>query len=443
MMRITVLLLISVACLLTGVSRAPAAEPPEIFDKRPYADARKAATESKKWFIVKGTADWCPPCKQMDRTTWVDPKVVKWAKEHAIIVAVDVDAQPELAQDLGIEAMPTMIAFKEGSKEFDRIVGYRDAADFLAWLEGIDRGEKSIEAAKRRVAGNEGEEKVDVSARLDLARELSRTRQYTEAADEYAWLWKNMLQHEPSMYGVRLSFMSSDMRSLAKRSVEARAKFAALRDELSPKVREEKVAPEELVDWLSLNKVIDDSKATLEWFDRVKGEPRWKALLSRASRDIEDMLIDAGRWADLPALHPDPIADLKAAHQFFRLMPETPAPKGMDEETAQMLADTRYRIFRDQAARLYAGLLAADKPNDAAALAEKARELDDSAGMLKRLVATALKAGQARSQHGDWLRLAQDKLGGKKDVSYDEPTIAELQESLAAALKAGDTSTRK
>jgi thioredoxin 1 len=117
-------------------------DPPPVFDKRPYAGAKKAAEDANKWFIVKATAVWCAPCKMMDRTTWRDEKVVKWFEANGIVVALDVDAQQKLAEDLAIQAMPTMIAFKEG-KEFDRIVGYKSAADFLGWLDGIARGEKS------------------------------------------------------------------------------------------------------------------------------------------------------------------------------------------------------------------------------------------------------------------------------------------------------------
>ena len=97
---------------------------PPVFDKRPYAEAGKTAEAQNKWFIVKATAVWCLPCKQMDRTTWRDEKVVKWLGKNAIAVAVDVGEEKKIAAELSIEAMPTMIAFRDG-KEFDRVVGYK------------------------------------------------------------------------------------------------------------------------------------------------------------------------------------------------------------------------------------------------------------------------------------------------------------------------------
>ncbi len=132
------------AGLLYACSARAGGDPPPVFDKRPYAEAKKAAEDEKKWFIVKGTAVWCGPCKDMDKTTWRDDKVVKWLEKNAIVVALDVDKEKKLAEGLGIEAMPTMIAFKDDGKEFARVVGYKSPEAMLAWLDGVAKGERSI-----------------------------------------------------------------------------------------------------------------------------------------------------------------------------------------------------------------------------------------------------------------------------------------------------------
>lgn len=202
-----------------------------IFDSRSYADAKAAAEAEKKWFIVKATAVWCGPCKMMDKTTWRDEKVVAWCKERAIVVALDVDQETSLAKELRIEAMPTMIAFKEGKSEFDRIVGMKGADDFLGWLEGIEKGETSIEAISRNAGSRTPEDGVvDVQARMELAKALVLKGEYAKATDEYAWLWEHMLEHEPAMVGVRGSFMVSDMQRLASKDAGARKRFVELRE---------------------------------------------------------------------------------------------------------------------------------------------------------------------------------------------------------------------
>ncbi len=133
-----VLALVLALCLLLPACDSSGGDHPPIFDQRPYAEAKAAAEADGKLLIVKGTATWCGPCQQMDKTTWRDEQVVAWLKEHAIVVAVDVDAEQATAQELAIQAMPTMIAFKDG-KEIGRIVGMLGPTQFLPWLDSLLR----------------------------------------------------------------------------------------------------------------------------------------------------------------------------------------------------------------------------------------------------------------------------------------------------------------
>ena len=410
--------------LLTVAARA-ADDPPPVFDKRDYAVARKAAEKDGKWFLAKATAVWCGPCKQMNKTTFRDEKVVKWLKEHAIIVEFDVDKDKKLAKDLKIAAMPTLIAFKNGKTEFDRVVGYRAPADFLAWLEGIDRGETSIVAIKQRAGTrNPADGKVDIRARLDLARSLDRAGKLDEAADEYVWLWRNMLKHDQGYYGVRLSFMAGDMERLAARSAVAKKKFTELRDEVTPAIQGAKVDRDDLVDWVTLNKIVGDTDATLAWFEKVKDEPRRRPLLKYVDDDLEELLISKGRWADVGRVYPDPIEALKRQYEFSKTLSADNLPSGISAEQRKYLEDMPKQKLRDKAGILYAGTLAAGREDVAQKLAARARELDESPAMIAALVSTAFKADQPRKQHLEWIEAAD-----KQDES-----LAGLREKVQAAL---------
>ncbi|KAF8555116.1 thioredoxin [Imleria badia] len=74
---------------------------------------------SGKVIFIDFWATWCGPCKT------ISPVFEKLAKENAIEGAefykVDVDDQPEIAQEVGIRAMPTFIAFKDGNKVGDLV----------------------------------------------------------------------------------------------------------------------------------------------------------------------------------------------------------------------------------------------------------------------------------------------------------------------------------
>lgn len=438
------LLLIFVTALitssaLTSVADAGQSKPPAVFNTQPYAEAKKAAEDGKKWFIVKATATWCGPCKQMDKTTWVDDKVIKWINTNAIAVALDVDAQPAIAKSLSVEAMPTMIAFKDG-EEFDRVVGYKSGADLLAWLEGVARGEKSIEAVQQR-AKPAADGKIDTQARMEVAKSLTQSGKFEKATEEFVWLWQHMLEHNPAMVGVRLSFMANDMKALAEKSPLAKAKFTELRDQTGELLKKPKVSGGDLSDWLVLNTIIEDQKATLAWFDGVKGQAKWTPMLTRHAYQLAPLLIEHGRWVDIAALYPDPIAHIEQQFEFEKAMPKHELPEGIDERTRKIIEDMPMKSFRDAAANLYASLLAAPREKEASAFADRARVLDKSSAMTQALISTALKAGQPRVAQLQWLS-SPEQPTSKQDTA-DAAAINSLRSRLESALKASEKAMPK
>jgi thiol-disulfide isomerase/thioredoxin len=98
-----------------------------------YAALASQAAEEHKLLVVDVMATWCGPCKKMEKDSWSHPDVEAWMKENAVFAQVDVDEQREMSEALKIEAMPTVIVFKDG-QELRRNVGYLNAEQLLAWL---------------------------------------------------------------------------------------------------------------------------------------------------------------------------------------------------------------------------------------------------------------------------------------------------------------------
>ncbi|OAL03829.1 thioredoxin-domain-containing protein [Phaeosphaeriaceae sp. SRC1lsM3a] len=73
----------------------------------------KKALEAKDTFIVLDCfATWCGPCKM------IAPTIVKFSEKYpeARFYKLDIDEVPDVAQELGIRAMPTFVFFKNGEK---------------------------------------------------------------------------------------------------------------------------------------------------------------------------------------------------------------------------------------------------------------------------------------------------------------------------------------
>lgn len=103
----------------------------DLFIEGDFAAAREKARESGKLVMIDFAAEWCGPCKMLDRTTWKDEGVISAVTEKAIAVRVDVDENRELAAQFRIRSIPTIIFIDGEGKEVTRVIGYRDAEGFL------------------------------------------------------------------------------------------------------------------------------------------------------------------------------------------------------------------------------------------------------------------------------------------------------------------------
>ncbi|KAL1967967.1 hypothetical protein VTN77DRAFT_2384 [Rasamsonia byssochlamydoides] len=83
----------------------------------------QSTIESDRLVVLDAFATWCGPCKA------IAPKVEQFSETYtdATFVKVDVDAVPDVAQELGIRAMPTFLLFK-GGKKVAEVVGANPAA---------------------------------------------------------------------------------------------------------------------------------------------------------------------------------------------------------------------------------------------------------------------------------------------------------------------------
>lgn len=85
---------------------------------------------SDKPVLLDFYADWCGPCRM------VSPIVDEIAEENQqfTVGKINVDDEPELAQEFGVVSIPTLVVIKDG-KVVNQVSGARPKPQILAMLE--------------------------------------------------------------------------------------------------------------------------------------------------------------------------------------------------------------------------------------------------------------------------------------------------------------------
>lgn len=349
----------------------------DVFSDISYEQAKQQAQKDGKLFLVDFTAKWCPPCKQMEASTWTDSNVQNWLKENAIAVQIDVDHDEKVKSALEVEAMPTLVLFtpKNTTTEFGRQVGYMDASELLRWLEAAKSGKTAQDIKNEQEAGNA------VFDHLSKARELQSTGQNAEALDEYIWIWNNASSTDPNVAPIRMAALPVELKKLFASYPAGKAKFTEIRD-AAEKADNRK-------DWIVLNMILGDDARTLEWFDKVKLDPNQRDIIQKQSSLLEPIIFNKFRWADAATyLYPNPLVKIneyyKNAQDLKKPRPDTEIAKDFDP-------------FPNMVMLLYGAYVGAGRDDEAQKIASECLRLDDTPAMREVLknMETGMKTARA------------------------------------------------
>jgi len=452
--------------LLLSVPAARAQdEPPAIFAKLDYETALARSKAEGRTLILDAMTSWCAPCKQMDRTTWIDPRLVAWVAERGLAIQLDMDELVDVRKALGVTAYPTIVLFQDGS-EYDRVVGFRTADAMLAWLGAALEGKRAEDLML--------EELADLRASADPARawgERSRLVQdllFTglrdEALVELLWLYDLRASQPAEIRGRFWSRHFHDLQGLADESADAREAFTDLHQDLTARVAQGATDEGLVRDWIRLGFVVGEGTATFDWADERASTSEGVASLRRFEALLFEPLVAAGRWRTAGLLLEDPLGHVRflrdtlgaydqpleigsggamplipmggpkpkvipaipisggkpaaawpGAARRGKVLPMIPMLGGASvqddapDAAAAQAAEIRRRLteqFRREAATCYAALLAAGREGEAAEVAGVLiGELDDARARTA-LVAAAMRAGvegRAREAHQLWL----------------------------------------
>ncbi|MDP2188996.1 MAG: thioredoxin family protein [Sphingobacteriaceae bacterium] len=98
-----------------------------------YAEALAKAKAENKHLFVDIYASWCGPCKRLKATTFRDPELGAYFKEHFIAIAVDGEKGegPGLVQKFGLRAYPSLYWVQADGSLAKQHIGFISASQLL------------------------------------------------------------------------------------------------------------------------------------------------------------------------------------------------------------------------------------------------------------------------------------------------------------------------
>lgn len=98
------------------------------------AKAQEKAKAENKLVFMDFRADWCPPCKLLDKQTFTDAKVIAALNEMAP-VQIDRDKDEATSDQYKVGGIPTLVVTDSAGVEVARTVGYLPPDKFLDFLD--------------------------------------------------------------------------------------------------------------------------------------------------------------------------------------------------------------------------------------------------------------------------------------------------------------------
>jgi len=96
---------------------------PNLFFDGTYESAKAKAGEEGKLFLVDFYANWCTPCKWMEKTTFQNDKIRSILGEDYVSLKIDIDQAEgyNLKEKFGVSMLPTILIFNSQGKMVERI----------------------------------------------------------------------------------------------------------------------------------------------------------------------------------------------------------------------------------------------------------------------------------------------------------------------------------
>lgn len=179
-MRSCSLFLVLLAAAFAGESPAPSSLPWRAWSPEVFAEARR----TNKPVLLDLEAVWCHWCHVMDATTYRDPAVVELLRERFLLVRVDQESRPDLANRYEDYGWPATVIFAPDGAERAKKQGYIAPRAMEELLRDVLADPTPPKARPSAVAAEPAG-----APTLEAARRAELVQQWRDGYDEHAGGW--------------------------------------------------------------------------------------------------------------------------------------------------------------------------------------------------------------------------------------------------------------
>ncbi len=144
--------------------------------------AKQSASENNKLILLHFSADWCRPCKQLEKFVFTSPRVIAKINERLETVYVDTDLNPALLKQFSITEIPADVVITPSGRVVSKRKSPKTTDDYIRMIDTLPVTEIASQQENLELT-----QKIDqVLAAANAGTQVAKDNDFTPAKANHA-----------------------------------------------------------------------------------------------------------------------------------------------------------------------------------------------------------------------------------------------------------------